>query len=793
MNDSTTTDPVDPSAPYRDASRPTDERVADLMARMSLDEKLGQLGSLWVFQVADTKGFDADRAAPLLANGLGHLTRMSGASSYPSRVAAEVTNELQRHLVDHTRLGIPAIVHEEICSGLMARTATTFPQAIGVAATFRPEHNRAMADTIRRQMRSMGAHQGLSPVLDVCRDPRWGRLEETYGEDAHLVSRMGVAFVRGLQGDDLREGVAATAKHFVGYGASEGGMNWAPANVPPRQLLDVYLRPFEAAVREAGLASIMNGYHELDGVPCGANHWLLTELLRDTWGFDGTVVADYFAVRQLFEYHRVAADPAAAAALAMASGIDIELPGVDCYADPIRRAIADGLLPMATVDEAVRRALDTKFRLGLFETPYVDLETVDLETRTPPQLDLSLEIARDSLVLLRNASVLPLADTTRVAVIGPNADEARHLFGDYSYLAHVESLQEVLDSGRNIFSMPLDHGVGIDSDIELGHVATVLAAMRDRLPDCEIVHEQGCGLTDPDRSGFDAAVAAASESDVAIMVMGEKGGLTDDCTSGESRDVADLGLPGVQEDLVLAVAATGTPVVLVLICGRPIGSPAVHEAAAAVIVGWFPGERGGEAIADVLTGVASPGGRLPVTYPRHVGQVPTFYGHKVSGGRSHWKGEYVDMTNAPLHPFGHGLTYSTTEIVPEPALPATVGVDDIVDVTVVVTNTGARRADEVLQLYSRDPVAPITRPVLELQDFLRVRIHPGASERVTFHVPVDAFGYTGVDMHHIVDPGEIELFVGRSSADLVKAGSVLVTADGPTPRRRRLPPPATIG
>ncbi|MAT06831.1 MAG: beta-glucosidase [Acidimicrobiaceae bacterium] len=781
---STAHDAVDRDAIYRDATRPVTERIADLLGRMTLDEKLAQLGSVWIFQIADGERLDTERATPLLEHGIGHVTRMSGASSLTARQAAGLADDLQRHLVDHTRLGIPALVHEEICSGLMAREATIYPQAIGVAAGFRPEHNRALADTIRLQMRSIGAHQGLSPVLDVCRDPRWGRLEETYGEDPCLVSRMGVEFIRGLQGDDLTAGVIATAKHFVGYGASEGGMNWAPAHLPERELRDVYLRPFEAAVCDAGLESVMNGYHELDGVPCGANRWLLTDLLRGEWGFDGTVVSDYFAVKQLFEYHHVVADADAAAVLALHAGLDVELPSTEAFGSPLAGAVERGEIPIEVIDRAVERALASKFRLGLFESPYVGREHADVHTRTPAQRELAAQIARDSLVLVKNDGVLPLAAPSTVAVIGPNADSARLLLGDYSYPAHVESLIEVLKSGQNVFAMPIDQGVGIEESDEIARIPTVLDALRRHLPTSDVVHSEGCAVNSDDRSGFAAAVELAARSDVTVLVVGERSGLTDDCTTGESRDVATLDLPGVQEELVHAVAATGTPVVIVLVSGRPIGSPAVHEAANAVLLAWLPGECGADAIAEALTGEVSPGGRLPVSYPRGSGQVPVFYSHKVSGGRSHWKGEYVDMSNEPLYPFGHGLSYSTFDLVPQPLDGPEVAVGAIVTVAVEVHNTGDRTADEVVQLYSRDPVAPITRPVLELQDFVRVTLEPGAAATVRFELPVAALGYTGVDMTYVVDPGDIELFVGRSSAELVPAGHLTVVGTEPMSTRR---------
>lgn len=772
----------DDTARFRDPTAGIDDRVADLLARMTLDEKLAQLGSAWVFQLAGPSGLDLDRAAPLLAHGIGHVTRISGASSLGVREAAELANAIQRHLREHTRLGIPALVHEEICSGLMAREATAFPQAIGVAASFRPEHNRALADAVRLQMRSIGAHQGLSPVLDICRDPRWGRLEETYGEDPLLVSAMGVEFVRGLQHDgDLTTGAIATIKHFVGYGASEGGLNWAPAHLGERELRDVYLRPFEACVREAGAASLMNAYNELDGVPCAASRWLLTDLLRGEWGFDGVVVADYFAVRQLDVYHHVVDSLPAAAATALRAGLDVELPNTDCYADPLREALDRGLVTVDDIDLAVTRALRHKFQLGLFDDPFVDTGAVHVHTRTSEQLDLARRIADESLVLVKNDGVLPLASPRRVAVVGPSAASARNLLGDYSYLAHVESLLEVLKSGNNVFAMPLEHGADVDEELDLAHVGNVYDELVARLPDATFVHAAGCEVNSDDRSGFDAAVAAARDADVAIVVVGDKAGLTEDATSGESRDVAHLTLPGVQEELVLAVAATGTPVVLVIVGGRPMGSPRVHDACAAVLMAWLPGEQGAAAIADALVGVTSPGGKLPVTWPRSSGQIPVYYAHKVSGGRSHWKGAYVDESNEPLYPFGYGLSYSSFVLSDAVAEPAAIAADSDGHVTVAVTltNTGTRRADEVVQVYTCDPIASVTRPVRELKAFARVTLDPGAAARVVFDVPVAALGFTGRDLRYVVEPGEIQCFVGTSVKHLQTAGTVRIDGAGP--------------
>jgi beta-xylosidase len=758
---------LSPQPPYRDPSRSVDERVDDLLARMTSDEKVAQLGSVWSFELAEADRFSRAQAAELLERGIGHVTRISGATGFGAAEAARFANETQRFLVEQTRLGIPAIVHEEICSGLMARDAVVFPQALGLASTWVPELAEELAATVREQMRARGAHQGLSPVLDICRDPRWGRTEETFGEDPYLVARMGVAFVRGLQNADLREGVVATAKHFVGYGASDGGMNWAPARIGARELRDVYLHPFEAAVREAGLQSVMNAYNEIDGIPCGADHELLTDVLRDEWGFEGTVVSDYFSIRQLADYHRVASDRAGAAVAALEAGLDVELPGTDCYGTPLLDALNAGLVSEATVDTAVRRVLATKFRLGLFEQPYVDEPTDD---GVAAHRLLARRIAEKSIVLLKNDGVLPLDHDASVALIGPNAHDARNLLGDYCYSAHIESLAEMRRGGRNVFSMPSGDAV----DVPRIEFETVLDALRERR---DVRYAPGCDIAGDDRSGFDEAVRAAASSDVAVLVLGDKAGLTDDCTSGESRDRANFDLPGVQEELAAAVLATGTPTLLVLVAGRPCGSAALHESCAAVVHAWLPGEAGGGAIADVLLGIVNPAGKLPLTYPHSVGQVPTFYGHKVSGGRSHWKGDYVDAPAAPLYPFGFGIGYAPFEIAAAALRRPVAGYDGSFVVDVHVANRGDRDGEEVVQLYVRDPHASVTRPVLELKAFTRVEVAAGATRQVVFEVPVAQLGFHDRGLRYVVESGALDVFVGFSSADLVEVGTLTVTGD----------------
>jgi len=767
-----------PDAPYRDPTRSFDSRLDDLLAHMTLDEKLAQIGCVWSSRLLADGVFSRDAAAAQLAHGIGHVTRIGGATVLDPRESATFTNAIQRFLIEETRLGIPAIVHEESCAGYTARGATCFPQAIGLAATFEPALVESMARVIREQMLAVGGRHTLAPVLDVARDPRWGRLEETFGEDPWLIAQMGIAYVRGIQGDDLARGVVATGKHFVGYGASEGGMNWAPAHLGPRELRDVYVFPFEAAIREAGLASIMNAYHELDGVPCGGSKALLTDLLRDEIGFDGVVVADYFTVDTLHGYHRFAADKADAARRALEAGLDVELPALDCFGGPLRAAVERGAVPMALIDRAVRRLLRVKLALGLFERPFVDADAAPRVFDTPPQRALARELARKSIVMLKNDDgVLPLRkDLRRVALIGPSAASIRVLQGDYHYPAHLEIVFGTIDEHA-----PAPLG-GTSSRVNLGEHFPAMASIVDGIraavsATTELVVARGCDLTDPAEDGFAEAVRVAREADVAILCVGGKSGLVDGCTSGESVDRCTIDLPGVQQRLVEAVVATGTPPVVVLVDGRPLGLPWIATHVPAILHAWLPGEEGGSAIADVLFGDADPGGRLPVSMPRAVGQVPVFYGHKPSGGRSHWKGTYADGPTTPLFPFGHGLSYARFTYADLTLSRAVAGVDDVVDVTCRVTNAGDRAGEEVVQLYVRDEVGSVTRPVQELRGFARVSLAPGETARVGFALAVRALAFHDVSLRRVVEPGTVAVMVGASSADIRLTGSFEIAGD----------------
>jgi beta-glucosidase len=588
---------------------------------------------------------------------------------------------------------------------------------------------------------------------------------------------MGTAFVEGLQGSSLSDGVIATAKHFVGYGAGEGGLNWAPAHIGDRELREVYLHPFEAAVVHSGIRSMMNAYHELDGVPCCASGELLSDILREAWGFDGIVVSDYFAVDQLATYHRLAAGKVEAAAMALEAGLDTELPSTDCFAGPLATALAEGLITQATLDRAVRRTLRLKFELGLFENPYVDADRAVAAVDTPDHRSLAREVAQQSMVLLRNQGALPLGDTPGViAVIGPNADTVRNLRGDYAYPAHIESLIEMREKS-NVFAVPIPDDVDfVASQLE---GTTILDALRTRFGDA-VRYAPGCAVNDDDTSGFAEAVELAAAADVAVLVLGDKSGLTTDCTSGEGRDRSTLDLPGVQEQLARAVLDTGTPVVTVLVVGRPCGSEEIHRRSDAVLLAWLPGQEGGAAVADVLAGEVNPGGKLPITFPRSVGQVPVFYAHKVSGGRSHWHGDYVDGPATPMYPFGYGLGYTAFEVTDAEVETPTVADGESVRVSVSVTNTGAVTGDEVVQLYVRDTEASITRPLLELKSFARVTLEPGSTRRVTFEVAFGQLGFYDRALEYVTEEGEIEIFVGTSSADVISAGTTLVKSGGPT-------------
>lgn len=753
-----------------------------LLEAMTLQEKLAQLGCVWSTQLIDDTGFSDAAAARLLANGTGQVARVAASTSLRPQGLAVFANEIQRYLLEETRLGIPAIVHEESVAGFCARDAVAFPQSIGMAATWSRELLFEVADHIRTEMVAVGARQSLAPVLDIARDPRWGRVEETYGEDPVLVGELGVAYVIGLQGtaeahrpsdataelqsSRAADGVIATGKHFLAYGMPEGGRNHAPVQVGSRELREVFAEPFAAAIRDAGLSSVMNSYSSVDGLPCASSALILIELLRGELEFTGTVVSDYFSVDLLRSFHRVAPTKGVAAAKALLAGLDVELPTLDCYRE-LPPLIDAGIVPLEIVDAAVRRVLAQKDALGLFDDPYVDDERAGAAFGTPAGVALARRAAVESLVLLANDSILPLdpasvgggADGATVAVIGPTADDVRLLQGDYHYPAHTEITWPTGDPGGAAGGL-LPNGGAFSPGPHFPPSTTPLAGIRAALEGTgvDVRYEQGCTINGDDRSGFDAAVAAAASADVVVVCLGGRSGLVPDSTVGEARDAVDLALTGVQEELLTAVAATGTPVISVVISGRVHTLARVEELSSATLLAWVPGQQGGTAIADVLFGAVAPSGRLPVSLPRHVGQVPVHYNHRAGGGSSAFWGDYSDAPATPLHPFGFGLsttTFGYSDLVVEAgttARPTTVAV--------TVSNTGSRNGAEVVQLYVHDESASVARPDRQLVGFTRLELPVGDSRRVTFTVHPSRLAFFDDSFEFVCEPGAFRLEVG---------------------------------
>jgi beta-glucosidase len=775
-----------PGAKYRDPGTPLGQRVDDLIGRMTIEEKVAQLGCVWVTAMVKEGRFDPGAAASLLAHGIGQITRIGASTGLTPEKSAALMNLVQKVAVEQTRLGIPVIVHEESVGGYCARGATVFPQAVGLAATFDPDLVGEVATAIRAEMLAVGARQALAPVLDVARDPRWGRVEETYGEDPVLAGTLGAAYVKGLQTDDLRSGVVATGKHFLGYSMSQGGRNHGPVHLGPRELREVYAEPFAAAIREAGLASVMNSYSSIDGSPCAGSSAILTDLLRDELGFTGTVVADYRAVAQLFRYHRTAANKAEAAAQALTAGLDVELPASDCYGQPLLDAISTGMVPLATVDQSVRRVLEQKFRLGLFDHPYVDEAKAGGLFDSPAHRRLARRAAEESVVLLHNDGILPLvigADDV-VAIVGPGADNRRLLQGDYHYPAH----QEIIDANFSrvtvddeVVGGPLT-GTGFREEAEgssllpeaggafepgqvyTDHV-TPLGALTAALGSPgQVLYEQGCSVSGEDRSGIPAAVSAAAKAKVVIVVVAGRSGLRESSTVGEGRDATDLRLTGVQEELVSQVVASATPVVVVVLSGRVHTLAQVLAGASALLQAFPPGEEGGAAIVDILLGRAQPSGRLPVSFPRSVGQVPVHASPRAGGTKAMYRGGYADSPATPLFPFGYGLSY-TRFAYGELAVDATNTSEPVV-ATVAVTNVGPRPGTEVVQLYVSDRFASVARPGRQLAGFARVDLDPGQSRSVRFTVHPSRLAFFDPSMNFVTEPGAFGFAVGSSSADL---------------------------
>jgi beta-glucosidase len=745
---------------YKNRNLPVEQRVADLLPRMTLEEKIAQLGGSWQNpdQTKDPKDrfvgakreFQPDQAALLLKNGLGGMSRPS--ENRGPREMAEFTNTLQKWVRENTRLGIPVLFHEECLHGNAAPKGTSYPQAIALASTWDPALVTNVFTQVASEVRARGAQQCLAPVLDLARDPRWGRTEETYGEDPYLVSRIGVAAVHGFQGAGPiidKSHVLATTKHFAVHGQPEGGTNVAPGNYSERVIREYFLRPFEAALTEGQAQTVMASYNEIDGIPSHSNKHLLTDILRQEWGFQGLVVSDYFAIAQLISIHHVTATNAGAAKMALEAGVDMELPAVDAFTT-LADQVKQGTVSEALIDRSVARLLREKFLLGLFDDPYVDPDYAEKITNSPEHQQLSLKAAHEAITLLKNQNnLLPLDKSKykRIAVIGPNAKEV-HL-GGYSD-----------NPGRGV---------------------SILQGIKDKVGSgAEILYSEGCKITEtpPDWNAdkvvlgdpalnakrIAEAVKVAQRADVVILALGDNEQTSREAWAEDHKGDRDsLDLLGNQDDLVKEILSTGKPTVAFLLEGRPNSINYIAENVPAILDGWYLGQEGGTAVADVLFGDYNPAGRLPITVPRSVGQLPDYYYQKPSAKR-----EYLGSTVEPLFPFGYGLSYTTFKYATPRLDPDNIGPEGSTKVSVDVTNSGKVRGDEVVQLYIRDEVSSVTRPVKELRGFRRISLEPGETKTVEFPLGFAELSFLNRDMHRVVEPGAFKIMVGGNSRDLIE-------------------------
>jgi beta-glucosidase len=776
---------------YKNSYEPIPERVDDLLSRMSLTQKLAQLNCTAL------RFIDVEHSEAVLGQGMGHFA-LSIASGETIEQNAAMVEAAQRFLVEQTELGIPALVHVEALAGAMLVGATNFPGAIALGATWDPEGVEAMGGVIARQLGALGVRHVLSPVMDVARDIRWGRIGETYGEDATLAARMSVAFVKGVQTDDLAGGVATTGKHFLGYAATEGAMNTTLERIGPRELREVYARPFTAAIREAGLATIMNSYSTLDGIPIVASSEILTDLLRGELGFTGMTISDYSAINKLVVPLHITDDYTEAGILALQAGMDVEAPEIAAYGPGLLEAVETGRLPVEALDRAVRRVLELKFRLGLLERPYPDREAIARAFAQPKDDELSYRLAHEAIVLLENRDrLLPLSTELRkVAVIGPNANQLRTLFSGYSFPAALEVNtgsgagqpgHDMNPAARDAPSVEPGDDVGLEARLArlYPRAVTPRDAIVAKLTGATVAYAQGCGLHGDDRSGFDEAVRQAEQADVVILFVGDQEGWNpENCTIGEGFDNSTIGLPGVQEDLVQAIYATGTPVVLVNVSPRPLSSPWIAEHIPAIVQAWHPGQAGGRAIADVLFGDYNPGGKLPMSAARSTGQLPIYYAHQRGSGyegRAFWPWSaptgYTDGSDGPLYPFGHGLSYTQFAYADLAVEQAEIPADGTVSLSCIVSNTGAQDGDEVVQLYIADRLASVARPVKELAGFRRIRLAAGQSRKVRFTVQLSQLAFLDRTMRWVVEPGEMDVLIGTSSQDIRLRGSFTVVGE----------------
>jgi beta-glucosidase len=747
---------------YKSATAPVDARVADLLKRMTLEEKIVQITAVWddKTKIFDTRGeFDPAKMAAAYPNGIGQFARPSDAKGPGSprvvpgrdvRGTIRLANALQRYATEKTRLGIPMIFHEEGLHGYAALGATSFPQAIALASSWDPDLIREVNSITAREIRARGVSIALTPVVDVARDPRWGRIEETFGEDPYLVGELGVASIEGIQGTGRTRTLApgkvfATLKHLTGHGQPESGTNVGPAPFSERTLRENFFPPFEQAIKRTGVSAVMPSYNEIDGVPSHANTWLLGTILRGEWGFEGAVVSDYYAITDLQDLHKIAGSKEEAAKRALAAGVDSDLPSGGAYST-LTAAVREGRVPMAKIDKAVGRMLALKFRAGLFENPYADADAAVAITNNAEARALALKSAQRSITLLKNDGTLPLKldGKPTIAVIGPNAAVAR-LGGYY---------------GQPPVTVSILDGI----KAKVGSRANIVFAQGVKITENDDWWEDEVKLADPaaNRKLIAEAVEAARRVDQIVLAIGDT-----EQTSREGwaknhlGDRASLDLVGEQQELFDALKALGKPITVVLINGRPASTVKIATEANAIIEGWYLGEQGGNAMADVLFGDINPGGKLPVTIARNVGQLPMFYNAKPTARRG-----YLFDTTEPLYPFGHGLSYSTFDIGAPTLSASKIKTTGSVNVTVPIRNTGARAGDETIQIYVRDLVSSVTRPIKELKAFRRITLAAGESRNVSFTLTPEAFWMWNDKMERVVEPGDFEIMAGPDSVKL---------------------------
>ena len=743
---------------YKNPALPVEERLCDLLRRMNLEEKVAQMLCLWRqphTSFFDNQGkLDKESIRRNLGNGVGQIARISDrlGGLEPARMA-ELANTLQRFLLEETRLGIPVIIHEELLHGLVAKDATSYPQPIGLASTFNPQLIEKIYAAIAEDTRGRGAHHALTPVVDVAREPRWGRVEETFGEDPYLVSRMGIAAVRGLQGDGTlkdKKRVIATLKHFAAHGQPESGANCGPGNYSERVLRDVFLFPFKEVIQKANALSIMPSYNEIDGVPSHANSWLLRDVLREEWGFRGLIVSDYFAVTELHcrdeaTSFSLANNKDEAAILACKAGVNIELPDPDCYPSLIQLA-QKGTLDESVIDELISPLLRLKFQLGLFEDPYVQFDEAHHDRSINRERELSLQAARETITLLKNdGNLLPLnlKKNGTIAVIGPNAD--RVLLGGYSgkprfYTSLLKGIQEKAGKDFNVVyseGCKITIGGSWDEDI---------VTLPDPAENCKSIQQ---------------AVVVASKADVVVLALGGNEQTSREAWSKTHLgDRASLDLPGMQNELAKAVVETGKPVVVVLFNGRPNSLNYVNAHVPAILECWYLGQETGHAVAEVLFGNTNPSGKLPISIPRSAGHLPSFYNHKPSARRG-----YLFDDISALYPFGYGLSYTTFAFANLKLEHSSIGKSESTRVMVDVKNTGTCAGAEVVQMYIRDLVSTVTRPVKELKGFRKVFLKPGETMTVALEIQPEHLAFTNINKEYVVEPGDFEIMVGNSSRD----------------------------